>query len=114
MNICVVSCAIVDFHLVKNLVRCDPIFFASLDCFPPTVLNISPPPQWSEPGPSLQTQGNVGEAAKQVREAVRGPAGPLRPLKKYGQVQECPQQSEPPATNHPPVPRHQEGPHLLT
>lgn len=56
----------------------------------------------------------MGEATQQVREAVRGPAGPLRPIEKYGQVQECPQQSEPPATNHPPVPRHQKGPHLPT
>ena len=56
----------------------------------------------------------MGETAQQVREAVRGPAGRLRPVQEHGEVPQRPEQPEHAAAHHPTVPRGQEGPHLLT
>lgn len=56
----------------------------------------------------------MGEIAQQVREAVRGPAGRLRPIQEHGQIPQRPEQSEHAATHYPTVPSGQEGPHLLT
>lgn len=54
----------------------------------------------------------MGETSQQVREAIWGPAGRVRPIQKHGQVPQHPEQPEHAATHHPSVPCRQEGPHL--